>query len=729
MPLFYRLTHTRPTPRGWAARLSGFLLALALLLAGPLRAQYAYVTSFYENNVSVIQTSDNTVVDTIAVGTYPYGLAVSPGGSRVYVANLGSNTVSVIQTLDNTVVATVPVGDGPISVAVSPDGSRLYVTNQNSGTVSVLQTSDNTVVANITVGAYPNGVAVSSDGSRLYVTNGGSFNVSVIQTSDNTVIATVDLGSNINDVAVSPDGSRLYVPTPSFGTLSVIQTSDNTVVASVPMNSSYGVAVSPDGSRVYVANPLDNTVSVVRTSDNTIVATVPVGLGPIRVAVSPDGSRLYVVNSYNNQDRSVSVVQTSDNTVIATVIVGFGPVGVALAPAAPTACTALPTPTVAGAPLCAGQALTLTVPTACATGLTAQLSDKNGSFASPMSLGTVTVGSNQVVLHQNTPFGTGYRIRLVSSSPALTSEASAPFTVNALGAVSVALYPATPSRLCQGEALPVTFSTTGACPFPVSNTFTVQLSNATGSFANPTTLGTASPGTTPFALPPNLPAGTGYRVRILTSNPATTSQPSAPFELRLPSLASLTPGVSGVPTGGVCRGTNVTLSFTLPAGSCVFPGSNPFTAQLSGPTGSFASPVSLGVVQAGVANPVTIPAGSAAGTGYRIRVLSSDPVATSLASLPFRVNACPTRMSAEEPQLVVMPNPVVGGEIRVRVGGLDNPQFGLTTPGGRSVGISVKTDGSGEWVLIPRQALPAGVYTLAASEGAQRLVGRVVVVE
>ena len=728
MPLFYRLTHTRPTPRGWAARLSGFLLALALLLAGPLRAQYAYVTSFYENNVSVIQTSDNTVVDTIAVGTYPYGLAVSPGGSRVYVANLGSNTVSVIQTLDNTVVATVPVGDGPISVAVSPDGSRLYVTNQNSGTVSVLQTSDNTVVANITVGAYPNGVAVSSDGSRLYVTNGGSFNVSVIQTSDNTVIATVDLGSNINDVAVSPDGSRLYVPTPSFGTLSVIQTSDNTVVASVPMNSSYGVAVSPDGSRVYVANPLDNTVSVVRTSDNTIVATVPVGLGPIRVAVSPDGSRLYVVNSYNNQDRSVSVVQTSDNTVIATVIVGFGPVGVALAPAAPTACTALPTPTVAGAPLCAGQALTLTVPTACATGLTAQLSDKNGSFASPISLGTVTVGSNQVVLHQNTPFGTGYRIRLVSSSPALTSEASAPFTVNALGAVSVALYPATPARICLGENLPVTFATTGACPFPVQNVFTVQLSGSTGSFANPLTLGVAQPGTTSFALPQNLPAGTGYRVRVLSSNPAQVSVSSLPFELRYPSLSGVTPGVGGVPSGGLCRGDHVTLSFGLPAGSCAFPEGNVFTAQLSSATGSFNNPVSLGSVQAGVPNFVTIPAGVAAGTGYRIRVVSSNSALTSNASIPFRVNACVSRLSAEEAQLMVAPNPVSGREIRVRVSGMDHPAFSLTSGAGRAVGMTVNAE-TAEFVLVPRQALAPGLYVVWASEGALRLSQRVLVVE
>ena len=387
-------------------------------------------------------------------------------------------------------------------------------------------------------------------------------------------------------------------------------------------------------------------------------------------------------------------------------------------------------PTVAGAPLCAGQALTVTVVGTCLGTLTAQLSDASGSFANPISLGAVAPGQNQAVIPPSTPFGTGYRLRVVSTSPNLTSEASAAFTVNALGQVSVALYPATPSRICLGDELPVTFSTTGACPFPLENVFTVQLSSSTGSFANPLTLGTANPGTTSFPLPLSLPAGTGYRVRVLTSSPATTSFASAPFELRYPSMANLTPGVGGVPQGGICRGNDVTVSFTLPAGSCAFLNGNGFIAQLSSASGSFNNPVSLGAVQAGVANSVTIPAGSAAGTGYRIRVLSSNPASTSLASLPFRVNACVSRMSAEEPELVVAPNPVsTGGEICVRVSGLDNPAFSLTTSTGRNVLISTKTDGTAEFVLTPRQALTPGLYAVTAEEGPTRITRRVLVVE
>ena len=55
--------------------------------------------------MSVIDTATNAVVGSpIAVGDAPFGVAVTPDGSRVYVANAGDD-VSVIDTATNTVVA------------------------------------------------------------------------------------------------------------------------------------------------------------------------------------------------------------------------------------------------------------------------------------------------------------------------------------------------------------------------------------------------------------------------------------------------------------------------------------------------------------------------------------------------------------------------------------------------------------------------------------------------
>ena len=52
---------------------------------------------------------------------------------------LGPGNVSVIDTANNTITATVNVGGEPFGVAVSPDGTKVYVTNEFSNNVSVIE--------------------------------------------------------------------------------------------------------------------------------------------------------------------------------------------------------------------------------------------------------------------------------------------------------------------------------------------------------------------------------------------------------------------------------------------------------------------------------------------------------------------------------------------------------------------------------------------------------------
>lgn len=58
----------------------------------------AYVTNFNSNTVSVIDTSSDTVIATIPVGTAPFGVAVNEIKKRVYVGNSYDHTISVIDT-------------------------------------------------------------------------------------------------------------------------------------------------------------------------------------------------------------------------------------------------------------------------------------------------------------------------------------------------------------------------------------------------------------------------------------------------------------------------------------------------------------------------------------------------------------------------------------------------------------------------------------------------------
>jgi hypothetical protein len=73
---------------------------------------------------------------------------------------------------------------------------------------------------------------------------------------------------------------------------------------------------------------------------------------------------------------------------------------------------------------------------------------------------------------------------------------------------------------CAGVSISVPFSAVGT--FTGGNVFTAQLSDASGSFGTPVNIGALTSvvsGTISAAIPSNAPAGTGYRIRVVSSNP------------------------------------------------------------------------------------------------------------------------------------------------------------------------------------------------------------------
>ena len=269
------------------------------------------------------------VTDTIPVGTNPFGVAVSPDGTRAYVTNYGSASVSVINTTTKAVTATIPVNGSPRGVAVSPNGTRAYSANRFTASVSVINTASDVVSASIGTGDSPLAIAITPNGDRAYVTLPTSSVMSVLDLSNDTVSGSFGVG-DARAVAISPVHARAYTTISDMNVVSVINTSNDTVTTNIPVGSAPdGVAVSPDGTRVYVANSLDDTVSVIDTSNNTVTDTIAVGAGPLGVAVSPDSAHVYITNSAAD---TVSVIDTSNNTVTDTIAVGDAPRGVAVSP-------------------------------------------------------------------------------------------------------------------------------------------------------------------------------------------------------------------------------------------------------------------------------------------------------------------------------------------------------------------------------------------------------------
>lgn len=80
------------------------------------------------------------------------------------------------------------------------------------------------------------------------------------------------------------------------------------------------------------------------------------------------------------------------------------------------------------------------------------------------------------------------------------------------------------TSFCQGASITIPYSST-ATTFNSGNVFTVQLSNSSGSFASPTTLGTLTSTSPNGNISINAPSleGYGYRIRVVSSNPSMVS--------------------------------------------------------------------------------------------------------------------------------------------------------------------------------------------------------------
>jgi hypothetical protein len=125
---------------------------------------------------------------------------------------------------------------------------------------------------------------------------------------------------------------------------------------------------------------------------------------------------------------------------------------------------------------------------------------------------------------------------------------------------------------CAGASVSVPYTITGT--FNGSNVFTAELSDATGSFASPTAIGTLSStaaGTVTATIPSAAAYGTAYRIRVTGSNPVTTGTDNGT------NLTISNPVASASTTAILCNGGSSTVTVNATGGVAAYMGTGTFT--------------------------------------------------------------------------------------------------------------------------------------------------------
>jgi YVTN family beta-propeller protein len=128
------------------------------------------VCDFDSDSISIIETGNNEVGSSALIGQHPTHAVVTLDNSRLYASNFGSDSVAVYDIDVGRRIATMAVGSRPDGLALSPDQRYLLVLDTQAGDVSVIQKrtprklepTEYSLMTMIPVGVQPNGIVVKA---------------------------------------------------------------------------------------------------------------------------------------------------------------------------------------------------------------------------------------------------------------------------------------------------------------------------------------------------------------------------------------------------------------------------------------------------------------------------------------------------------------------------------------------------------------------------------------
>ena len=265
------------------------------------------------------------VVNTIGVGSFPFGIAYYPAKQEMFVTNDESNNVSVINDATGRVTANINVGTAPDIAAYDPVSNEVFVGNCGSANVSVIDAATLAVVANVNAGPCPSGIAYDNLTNDMYVVNNGGNNISVIGGSSHTLAATVALSASacaphytvcpLAD-AYDPVMNEVFVTVNDGTSVAVVDAQTNSVAATLTVgNGPAGIAYDPVKGEMFVADSQDNAVDVIDDSTATVAATIGVGSSPYAIGYVQSKGQVFAMNQGAGtvsivNDTTLSVVQT-----------------------------------------------------------------------------------------------------------------------------------------------------------------------------------------------------------------------------------------------------------------------------------------------------------------------------------------------------------------------------------------------------------------------------------
>lgn len=274
-----------------------------------------YLSDPDQDAITVVD-KNGQVTATITGVANPQTLVADPSHDAVYAPNAGcSGKVTVVDTEDDQIRGSIAVGAAPTAATISPTSGQMYVINHGcpttfASTLSTIDTGQRQVISEFPIGRSASLADIDRATGKVYVSSysqSEGSNLLVVDPAAHRVLARIPLPNSSSAGAVGVDSASqsVYI-TNDQGSVTVVDTAANGVRAEIAVGRyPMQIALDSDWNTIYVVNQADNSVSVIDTRSNRVAQTIGVGRRPSGIAVDLTTHLAYVTNS---DDGTITVI-------------------------------------------------------------------------------------------------------------------------------------------------------------------------------------------------------------------------------------------------------------------------------------------------------------------------------------------------------------------------------------------------------------------------------------
>lgn len=308
-----------------------FTPIFSLAVPGSILVNFTgYVSNADSNVITVFNKNRGEVVNVIATGRGPKGMALDQRRARAYVALSEEDAIDVFDVSSTSIIGRIRLGfgDNPIELALTPNGRTLLAVNHGSNTVSIIDALSMFETNKVSVGERPTSAVVDPSGLRAYILNSLSRTISVVDLTQRAISLTIGVAGSPLRGVFNLSGNRLYIISRDSPNLAIIDPSRLSVIEEVFVGvGAASITVDFRTGLILVGKQLGGEIAIVDPISSMLIDTIQFGGNVAFLTIDRAENSLFVVLP---DRRLVKKVNLTSKKTIAEMDVGEGAYAVAV---------------------------------------------------------------------------------------------------------------------------------------------------------------------------------------------------------------------------------------------------------------------------------------------------------------------------------------------------------------------------------------------------------------